>query len=309
MNTDQLKQILQDQRSRRMAKKPIPSPPGKGMNWKTFFTLLGVTLISIGVFIAMIYLSNSSAASAPAPETTIHPATVSPTVTTLVPTPVISASAKVCTRIPDGRLHVRFTQGDGSKVRGYLAEGENVQVVLNNGQLESQIVKGESWLHLLSPVEGWTNAAYICGLHNDHHRKRNQKVFNPNHTENTMLKIITIASDKGGVAKTTTTLALAGETSQCGRNCLIADFDPQGQCAVALGRDQEPGAFNMLVNTSFDLHQWIRPTGRERLDIIPGNRMTATAQVVINAENRGIDTIRQLLKPLRESIPLPTIEK
>jgi chromosome partitioning protein len=115
-----------------------------------------------------------------------------------------------------------------------------------------------------------------------------------------MMKIITIASDKGGVAKTTTTLALAGEMSQRGRNCLIVDFDPQGQCAVALGLTQEPGAFNMLVNTAFDLRQWISPTGRARLDIIPGDRMTATAQVVINAENRGIDTIRQLLKPLRE---------
>ena len=33
---------------------------------------------------------------------------------------------KVCTDIPDGRLHVRFAAGDGSEVRGYLTEGETV---------------------------------------------------------------------------------------------------------------------------------------------------------------------------------------
>jgi chromosome partitioning protein len=113
------------------------------------------------------------------------------------------------------------------------------------------------------------------------------------------MKIVTIANQKGGTGKTSTTLNLAGLLSQRGRRCLIVDFDPQGQCAVALGLTQEPGVFNMLVNTAFDIHQWIRPTGRERLDLIPGDRMTATAQVVINAENRGVETIRKLLNPLK----------
>ena len=114
-----------------------------------------------------------------------------------------------------------------------------------------------------------------------------------------MLKTVTIANQKGGTGKTSTTLTLAGLLAQRERHCLIVDFDPQGQCAVALGLTQEPGAFNLLVNTSFDIHQWIRPTGRQHLEIIPGDRTTATAQVVINAENRGMDAIRTLLAPLR----------
>ena len=39
---------------------------------------------------------------------------------------------KVCTDIPDGRLHVRFAAGDGSEVRGYLTEGETVQLRLDS---------------------------------------------------------------------------------------------------------------------------------------------------------------------------------
>jgi chromosome partitioning protein len=94
-------------------------------------------------------------------------------------------------------------------------------------------------------------------------------------------------------------LNLAAEVAQRGRRCLILDFDPQGQCAIALGLTQEPGVFNLLINTAFDIHQWIRPSGRTGLELIPGDRTTGTAQVVINAENRGIDVIRRLLQLIK----------
>jgi len=73
--------------------------------------------------------------------------------------------------------------------------------------------------------------------------------------------------------------------------------DPQGQCAIALGLQQEPGTFNALVNPSAEIRQWIRNTGREGLELLPGNRATATAQIVLNAENRPVDAIEQLFKP------------
>jgi len=114
-----------------------------------------------------------------------------------------------------------------------------------------------------------------------------------------MFKKIAITNQKGGTGKTSTALTLAGLLAQRGYHVLTVDFDPQGQCAVALGLTQEPGVFNLLVNTAFDIHQWIRPTGRQHLAIIPGDRTTATAQVVINAENRGMDAISTLLAPLR----------
>ena len=114
------------------------------------------------------------------------------------------------------------------------------------------------------------------------------------------MKIVAVTNGKGGIGKTTSTLNLAGLISQRGRRCLIVDFDPQGQCAVALGLTQESGAFNLLVNESFENHQWIRPTGREGLELIPGDRTTATAQVVINAENRSMDVIRKILNPLKK---------
>jgi chromosome partitioning protein len=109
---------------------------------------------------------------------------------------------------------------------------------------------------------------------------------------------IVIANQKGGVGKTTSASSLAHGLALRSRRVLLVDFDPQGQCATALGINQEPGVFNALVNPRSDIHQWIRDTGRAGLDLLPGDRSTATAQIVINAENRPINSIRMLVKPL-----------
>jgi chromosome partitioning protein len=107
-----------------------------------------------------------------------------------------------------------------------------------------------------------------------------------------------IANQKGGVGKTTSASSLAHGLTLHNRRVLLVDFDPQGQCATALGINQEPGVFNALVNTHADIHQWIRDTDRTGLHILPGDRSTATAQIVINAENRPINSIHMLFKTL-----------
>lgn len=113
-----------------------------------------------------------------------------------------------------------------------------------------------------------------------------------------MTYTIAIANQKGGVGKTTTAVSIAHGLALRNRRVLLADFDPQGQCATALEINQEPGVFNVLVNPHSDIHQWIRDTGRTGLSLLPGDRSTATAQIVVNAENRPIDSIRLLFKPL-----------
>ena len=114
-----------------------------------------------------------------------------------------------------------------------------------------------------------------------------------------MMHILTIANQKGGVAKTTTAVTIAYVLSVLKhRHVLLADFDPQGQCATSLEVNSESGVFNVLVNPKSDIHQWIRETGREGLDLLPGERSTATAQIVMNAENRPIDAIHSILREL-----------
>jgi chromosome partitioning protein len=108
------------------------------------------------------------------------------------------------------------------------------------------------------------------------------------------MHIIAIANQKGGVAKTTTAVTLAHGLAVKGKEVLLVDADPQGHCAVFLGRPQEPGVFDLLVAEA-PLRDVVRTTGRPRLWLLPGNKRNSTAATVLEAERAGIDTLRQAL--------------
>ena len=109
---------------------------------------------------------------------------------------------------------------------------------------------------------------------------------------------ICFVNQKGGVGKTTSTVTVADAFARSGKNTLIVDFDPQGQSATALNVQPEPGVFNLLLSPTFQPQAWVRQTSNDHLSILPGDRSTASAQIVMAAENRPYDAVRQALKPL-----------
>jgi chromosome partitioning protein len=63
-------------------------------------------------------------------------------------------------------------------------------------------------------------------------------------------RVITIANQKGGVGKTTTTVNLAAALSQHGSRVLVVDLDPQGNASTALDVEHHAGVdsvYNVLV--------------------------------------------------------------
>lgn len=116
-------------------------------------------------------------------------------------------------------------------------------------------------------------------------------------------KIISITNQKGGVGKTTTAVSLAHALSRKGKQVLLVDLDPQGQCATALGRSPSPGVFYLLTmglaapETAF-IKSLIQPSTREGLWLMPGDQQTMAAQTVLNAQDRPVSCIRESISRL-----------
>ena len=105
--------------------------------------------------------------------------------------------------------------------------------------------------------------------------------------------VITVSNRKGGVGKTTTAVNLGHGLALKGKSVLLVDVDPQGHIAPALGLEQEPGLFDLLVGGR-PLRETIR-RARENLWIVPGNQRTATAEVMLIYEKADPATLREAL--------------
>jgi chromosome partitioning protein len=94
-------------------------------------------------------------------------------------------------------------------------------------------------------------------------------------------RIFTVANQKGGVGKTTSTVNIAAALAMGGLRVLVIDLDPQGNASTALGVEhrESAGVYEVLMGTAPIATVIQRVAGFPELDCIPSNTSLANAEI------------------------------
>ena len=112
-------------------------------------------------------------------------------------------------------------------------------------------------------------------------------------------RVIAFANQKGGVAKTTTTLNLAVAFAEAGHRVLCVDMDPQGNLTMSQGVDPETLTLSMFDVLVHD-HPIIDVIHRREVDIAVASIDLAGAEIAMSTKIGRERSLERALRPVRE---------
>jgi chromosome partitioning protein len=118
-----------------------------------------------------------------------------------------------------------------------------------------------------------------------------------------MTKVLSVANQKGGVGKTTTSVNLGASLAAMKRRVLLIDLDPQGNATMGCGIDK-----NALTASSYEvlmgettLAEVVVPIEHSRYTLLPSNGDLTGAEVALLEELGRELRLRHALDPVRGS--------
>lgn len=108
------------------------------------------------------------------------------------------------------------------------------------------------------------------------------------------MEILTVANQKGGVGKTTTTSALGGGLIKKGKKVLFIDLDPQINLTTSLGGDEYKTSIYEVLKNNIDINEAIQIVNGKH--IIVGDRAASGADTEFTLPGREYKLKKSLSK-------------
>ncbi len=108
--------------------------------------------------------------------------------------------------------------------------------------------------------------------------------------------ILSIYNQKGGIAKTTTSVNLAVCLAAHGRSVLLIDLDAQGNATRSIGHNGSGGrSLQDLLTGAGDIQEAIATTPFERVSLLPSSASLANIETRLGSELRSQKSISELI--------------
>jgi chromosome partitioning protein len=120
---------------------------------------------------------------------------------------------------------------------------------------------------------------------------------------------VALTALKGGVGKTSTTVNLAALAAAAGHRTLVWDIDPQAGATACLGvKPKLRGGAQRLLGGDRDLHQAIRRSAIERLDVLPGDVTLREADVIVSSGRKPRRTLKRILSSVAKDYDVVVVD-
>ncbi len=120
-------------------------------------------------------------------------------------------------------------------------------------------------------------------------------------SEKQLAYIIAIASHKGGVAKTVSSLAIATSLARHDKKTLLLDLDPQGHCSVGIGlelSDETLTLRHLFTDPPTSIEKIITKTPVSNLSIVPSDIRLSRVEKALYARTKREELLSNALQPV-----------